>query len=79
VADETQYWYAARPHRWWGYRRPLTWQGWLFDLGVIGASAAMSPYVRERAHPFTSLGLVFGLIVLTVAVGHWKGEPNSWE
>jgi len=78
VPDEPRYWYAARAHRW-GYRRAQSWQGWLFDIGVFVTCIAISPYVREPAHPFKSLGLFFGLLVLFLAVRYWKGEPNSWD
>jgi hypothetical protein len=33
--------------------------------------------VRQPAHPFKSLGLFLGLLVLFLAVRHWKGEPDS--
>jgi hypothetical protein len=79
VDDEPRYWYAARPHRWWGYRRPLTWEGWAFDLGALLACFAIAPYVQATTHPYKSLGLFFGLIVLVLAVQHWKGEPNNWD
>jgi hypothetical protein len=76
MADEPRYWYAARRYRW-GYRRPLTWEGWLADIAMFATVVGISPYVREREHPFQSLGLVFGLLALYVAIGHWKGEPND--
>jgi hypothetical protein len=76
MADEPRYWYAARRYRW-GYRRPLTWEGWLVDIGMFATVVGISRYVREREHPFQSLGLVFGLLALYVAIGHWKGEPND--
>ena len=76
--DDSRYWYAARRYRW-GYRLPLTWQGWLVDIALIGSFLAISPYVRQHAHPFQSLGLVFGLLALYVTIGHWKGEPNNWN
>ena len=77
MADEPRYWYAARRHRW-GHRRPLTWEGWLVDVSLFAAMLGISPYASERAHPFQSIGLVFGLIALYVAIAHWKGEPNEW-
>jgi hypothetical protein len=63
MADEPRYWYAARPYRW-GYRRPLTWEGWLVDIALFASVVGISPYVREREHPIQSLGLVFGLLAL---------------
>ena len=78
MADEPRYWYAARPYRW-GYRRPLTWEGWLVDIALFGSLLGISPYVNEREHPLQSLGLVFGLLALYVAIAHWKGEPNNWD
>jgi hypothetical protein len=76
--DEPRYWYAARPYRWGGYRRPLTWEGWAVDLILFAALFGIGPYVREPRHPWQSLGLVFGLLALSVAITHWKGEPDSW-
>jgi hypothetical protein len=35
--------------------------------------------VQERQHAFKSLGLVFGLIALFLAIGHWKAEPQRWD
>lgn len=78
MADEPRYWYAARPYRW-GHRRPLTWEGWLVNLSLFASVVGISPYVSERKHPLQSLGLVFGLLALYVAIGHWKGEPNNWD
>ena len=78
AADEPRYWYAARTH-WWGQRRPLTWEGWVLNLALFASFVGISPYVNERAHPLQSLGLIFGLLVLYVAIVHWKGEPNHWE
>lgn len=74
MADEPRYWYAAKS--WWGYRRPLTWEGWLVDIGLFATMLGISPYVKEREHPFQSLGLVFALIVLYLVIAHWKGEPS---
>jgi hypothetical protein len=78
MADEPRYWFAARPHRW-GYRQPLTWEGWTLDVAFFVIVLAISPYVRQRSHPFQSLGLVFGLFAIYVAIVHWKGEPNDWD
>jgi hypothetical protein len=75
--DEPRYWYSA-PYAW-GYRRALTWEGWLFDIGVCVACFAIGPYVRSYDHPFKSLGLFFGLLAFLVIVRHWKGEPRSWD
>jgi hypothetical protein len=75
---ESRYWYAARRYRW-GYRHPLTWEGWLVDIVLFASLIALSPYVRQRAHPFQSLGLLFGLLALYVTISHWKGEPNHWN
>lgn len=76
MPDEPRYWYGARPYGW-GYRRALTWEGWLFDIGIFVTCIGISPYVRQPAHLLKSLGLFFGLLVLAVAVRHCKGEPNS--
>jgi hypothetical protein len=76
MSDEPRYWYAART--WWGYRRALTWEGWLVDIALFASVLAISPYVNEREHPLQSLGLVFGLFALYLAIAHWKGEPNNW-
>ena len=76
MIDEPRYWFAARRYRW-GYRRPLTWEGWLVDIALLVIFLGISPYVSERDHPLQSLGLVFGLIALYLAIAHWKGEPND--
>ena len=78
MADEHRYWYAARAYGW-GYRQPLTWEGWSVDIALFASFLGISPYVRELAHPFKSLELVFGLLVLHLAIGHWKGEPNNLD
>ena len=75
MADESRYWYGPKP--WWGPRRTLTWQGWCVDLTLLAIFLGISPYVKERAHPFQSLGLVFGLLALYLAIVRWKGEPND--
>jgi len=76
MIDEPRYWFAARRYRW-GYRRPLTWEGWLVDITLFVIFLGISPYASERDHPLQSLGLVFGLIALYLAIVHWKGEPND--
>jgi hypothetical protein len=75
MADEPRYWYGPRP--WWGPRRTLTWGGWFVDIALFASLLGISPYVKEREHPFQSLGLVFGLLALYLAIAHWKGEPNN--
>jgi hypothetical protein len=74
--DEPRYWYGARRYLW-GRRQPLTWEGWLVDIGFLATILGISPYARALTHPFKSLGLVFGLIALYAVIAHWKGEPND--
>jgi hypothetical protein len=80
MADEPRYWYAARTHRWVS-RRPLTWEGWLVDIGLFASFVGISPYVSEREHPLQSLELVIGVLALYFAIVHWKGEPKNknWD
>ena len=73
-----RYWYAARRNRW-SYRRPLTWEGWVVDGVWAITFVGMSPYVQQGEHPLQSLGLVFGLIAIFMAVRSWKGEPQRWN
>jgi hypothetical protein len=76
--DGTRYWFAAKRYRW-GWRMPLTWEGWLVDAIWFVTFIGISPYVQERQHPFKSLGLVFGLIALFLTISHLKGEPRRWD
>ena len=58
---------------------PLTWEGWLVDAIWFVTFVGISPYAQERQHAFKSLGLVFGLLALFLAINHWKGEPQPWD
>jgi hypothetical protein len=77
--DETpRYWFAAKRYRWTS-RMPQTWEGWLVDAIWVVTFIGISPYVQHSQHPFKSLGLVFGLVALFLAIRHWKGEPQRWD
>jgi hypothetical protein len=70
-----RYWYGAKRYPF-GCRLPLTWEGWLVDAVWFATFLGISPFVNERSHPFQSLGLVFGLPAILLAIRHWKGEPQ---
>jgi hypothetical protein len=33
----------------------------------------------DSHHPIAGLGLVFGLLVIYMAIKRWKGEPQRWD
>jgi hypothetical protein len=75
-----RYWYSSPRYRLWPYRRPLTWEGWLVDVGLAVIGVCVSPLLRaDSHHPMTGLGLVFGLLVIYMAIKRWKGEPQRWD
>jgi hypothetical protein len=76
MASEPRYWYEAGRYPW-SRRRPLTWEGWALDIGLLACVLAISPYVSELAHPWRSLGLVFAVFALYVVIARWKTEPND--
>lgn len=79
MENTPRYWYAAPRYRWWRTRLPLTWEGWLVDIIWMLTFFAIAPYVQQREHPLQSLGLVFGLLAVFLAIRSWKGEPERWD
>jgi hypothetical protein len=47
--DRPPYWFAAKRYRW-GWRAPLTWEGWLVDAIWFTTFVGISSYVQERQH-----------------------------
>jgi hypothetical protein len=75
MQNTPRYWYGAKIYPF-GCRLAVTWEGWLIDVVWFATFVALSPFVNERSHAFLSLGLVFGVIAVCMAIRHWKGEPQ---
>ncbi len=77
--DTPQYWFST-PQLGFGYRAPITWEGWAFDLGTFAALVAAGLWIHkhQQEHPVLQLGFFFGVLGASMAIRHWKGEPRSW-
>jgi hypothetical protein len=77
--DTPQYWFSP-PQFGFGYRAPITWEGWAFDLATFAACVAAGLWIRghQQEHPMIQLGFFFGVVATNVAIHHWKGEPRLW-
>lgn len=80
MSHPPRYWYSA-PQFGFGYRQPLTWEGWVVDLSVCALFAAAGLWIRRhpQAHPLLQLGCFFGVLGAALIVHRWKGEPKSWD
>jgi hypothetical protein len=80
MRDTSRYWFAA-PQFGFGYRHPITWEGWAVDLTVFALFAAAGLWIRghQQEHPLLQLGFFFGVLATTSFVHRMKGEPKSWS
>jgi hypothetical protein len=74
---EKRYWFPVRPARnGWGWGLPLVWEGWavilIFFVLLIGGSIILAPHGVLAS---ITNGVVAGGFLL--AMGFWKGEPQS--
>jgi hypothetical protein len=79
MSDTRRYWFSV-PQYGFGYRSPITWEGWAFDLGVFAAFVVAGLWIHghPQEHPMLQLGFFFGVLATSLALRHWKGEPQSW-
>ena len=79
MSDKPRYWFST-PQFGFGYRHPVTWEGWAVDLTVFAMFALAGLWIRgyQQEHPMLQLGFFFGVLATTLVVRHWKGEPKSW-
>ena len=75
-----RYWFSAKRFPF-GQRIAVTWEGWLLDAISLAAfiGLGITPFMRERRHPFLSLGLVFGLLAIFMSIRSWKGQPRRLD
>ena len=71
--DMPRYWFG--PKIGFGYRPPLNWQGWAAYAAWMAVWLTATPFINSQAHPFQSLGFLFGWIAVLLGVTRWKGEP----
>jgi hypothetical protein len=78
MQNPPRYWYG--PKRFLGRRLAITWEGWLTDGIWIATWIGISPLLRpESKYPIQGLGLMFGSLVIFLAIRSWKGDPERWE
>jgi hypothetical protein len=79
MRDTRRYWFST-PQFGFGFRSPITWEGWTFDLITLATLGAAGFWIRahRNEHPMLQLGLFFGVLAADLAIRHWKGEPRSW-
>ena len=79
MSDTPRYWFST-PQFGFGYRAPITSEGWVFDLVMFAAVIAVGLWIRghQQEHPMLQLGFFFGILAMNLAIHHWKGEPRSW-
>jgi hypothetical protein len=74
--NRPRYWYGAKRYPF-GGGLAVTWEGWLVDAIWIAMSLGISPLLRtDSQHPLQSLGLLFGMMAVFIAIHSWKGEPQ---
>ena len=79
MTDTRRYWFST-PQFGFGYRAPITWEGWTVDLAVFATFVAGGLWIRghRQDHPMLQLAFFFGTLAATGMIQHWKGEPKSW-
>jgi hypothetical protein len=79
VEDTPRYWFAT-PQFGFGYRHPITWEGWTVDLVLLAVLFAAGFWIRghRQEHPMGQLGFFFGWLAASLIIQRWKGEPKSW-
>lgn len=76
---EARYWFSTKQFGF-GWRAPITWEGWAADLAMLAVSLAGGLWIHRHPqdHPMLQLGFFFGLLATGMVIRHWKGEPQSW-
>lgn len=79
MSKTPRYWFCT-PQFGFGYRTPIAWEGWAFDLVTFAAFVATGLWIRghQQAHPMIQLGFFLGVPATNLAIRHWKSEPRSW-
>jgi hypothetical protein len=79
VIDQPRYWFSTRQFGF-GYRAPISWEGWTVDLVSCALVVAVGLWIRvhPQGHPLLQLGFFFALLASEMAIRHWKGEPQAW-
>jgi hypothetical protein len=79
MRDTRRYWFST-PQFGFGFRSPITWEGWAFDVATFVVFVAAGLWIRRhpQEHPMLQLGLFFGVLAANLAFRHCKGEPRSW-
>jgi hypothetical protein len=79
MSDMPRYWFST-PRFGFGYRRPVTWEGWAVDLTVFAMFALAGLWIHghQKEHPMLQLGFFLGVLATALVVRHRKGEPKSW-
>lgn len=79
MSDTRRYWFST-PQFGFGYRSPITWEGWASDMTAFAVFVAAGLWIHghPQEHPMLQLGLFFGVLAVSQVIRHWKGEPRSW-
>ena len=79
MRDTPRYWFAT-PQFGFGYRQPITWEGWTVDLLTFGLFAAAGLWIHghQQEHPMGQLAFFFGVLAASAVIRRCKGEPKSW-
>jgi hypothetical protein len=79
MSDRARYWFSAKKFGF-GWRAPITWEGWAVDVIALTMLVAAGLWIHghRQQHPMLQLGFLFVVLATSLAIRHWKGEPQSW-